>query len=125
MGNNEVTEFKGLLSMPENALPKIFYPPIHLVNPDAQQFLQEVKHSINTGTQIVVLDFQKVTFVDSSGLTTLVTLQKMSKANGTKLLLCSLNSQITNLLQITSTDRLFQILANVKEVEAVLQTSEF
>ncbi len=63
----------------------------------------------------IVVDFSQVTYVDSSGLATLVELfQRLKKING-KLRICSLSQKVKNVFEITRLAGLFQIYNTADE----------
>ncbi|GBF80070.1 STAS domain-containing protein [Aphanothece sacrum] len=82
----------------------------------AIQFRQEITRVVENA-EIVVIDFKNVTFMDSSGLGTLVLCLKTVKAAGSKLFLCSINEQIRMLFDLTSMDKIFEIFPNREELE--------
>jgi anti-sigma B factor antagonist len=74
--------------------------------------LSAIKSAIKPRTGAILLDLNKVSFVDSAGLAILVRLHKLTQGMGTRLALCSLSSQMNQLLQLTSMDSFFEIFTN-------------
>jgi anti-sigma B factor antagonist len=67
---------------------------------------------LKEGATKVLVDFEKVTFIGSAGLATLIELmQLLKKANG-KLALCNINDDIRGLFEITKMHKLIPILEN-------------
>jgi len=63
----------------------------------------------------VVLDLKEVTYIDSSGLATLIEmLRRMKKFDG-KLRLCDLSDKIRSLFEITKLTKLFEMFSNEEE----------
>jgi len=58
----------------------------------------------------VLVNLKDVSYVDSSGLATLVELLKNIRAYGGKLKVCNMAAKIKTLFEITKLDRLFEIL---------------
>jgi anti-anti-sigma factor len=87
----------------------------------AQEFRQKINESIEGGATVILVDFQDVTFMDSSGLGALVLCLKTVRAAGAKLFLCSINEQIRMLFELTSMDRVFEIFPSREEVEQKFQ----
>jgi anti-anti-sigma factor len=81
----------------------------------ADQLRNEVSQCLTTGARCVLIDFQDVTFMDSSGLAALITAVRLIHDQGKKLYLCSVNQQVKMLLELTSMDRIFRIFANQEE----------
>ncbi|MEH2001427.1 MAG: STAS domain-containing protein [Nostoc sp.] len=75
----------------------------------SQQFRQNITDVLVSGAKIVLVDFQDVTFMDSSGLGALVLAFKTLRAADTKLVLCSINEQVRILLELTNMDKVFEI----------------
>lgn len=70
---------------------------------------------IEGGKKNIVIDLSPVTFVDSSGLSVIISIFKLlNRLEGT-LKLCGLNDQPNELLQITQLHRLFTVVASCDE----------
>lgn len=65
----------------------------------------------------VIINMEKVDYIDSSGLATLVELLKNFRKYGAQLKLVSLSGKVRSLFEITKLEKLFDILE--KEEEAV------
>ena len=63
----------------------------------------------------VVVDLEKVTYIDSSGLATLVEILKKTKSSGGSLGLSGLSDKVRSLFEITKLDKLFVILRTQDE----------
>jgi len=63
----------------------------------------------------VVVNLSKVTYVDSSGLATLVEILKNMRSYGGKLKLTNLSPKIRSLFEITKLEKLFDIIAEEEE----------
>ena len=68
-------------------------------------------------TPKIVINLSKVTYVDSSGLATLVELLKNMRSYGGKMRLTNLSSKVKSLFEITKLEKLFEIMAD--EAEAI------
>lgn len=86
----------------------------------ASDFRDNINRSIENGVQIILVDFTNVTFMDSSGLGTLVLSLKTVRNAGIKMLLCSINEQVRMLFELTSMDSVFEIFDNREQVEKML-----
>jgi anti-anti-sigma factor len=96
---------------------KVVQPSGILDGTKAGHFRQEISNLVDSNVDIVLVDFQDVTFMDSSGLGALVLALKTVRAAGGKLFICSVNEQIKMLFELTSMDRVFEIFANREEFE--------
>lgn len=100
-----------------NSAIKVVQPSGILDGTKAAQFREDVCKSVDQNTEIVLVDFKDVTFMDSSGLGSLVLSLKSVRSAGAKLMLCSLNEQIRMLFELTSMDKVFEIFSNREEFE--------
>lgn len=67
---------------------------------------------ISQKTPRVVINLSKVTYVDSSGLATLVEMLKNMKSYGGRMRLACMSSKIKSLFEITKLEKLFEIMAD-------------
>ena len=88
----------------------------------ASNFRDDIERSIAKGVQIILVDFKDVTFMDSSGLGTLVLSLKNVRNAGMKMILCSINEQVKMLFELTSMDRVFEIFDNREEFEQIVSS---
>jgi anti-anti-sigma factor len=87
----------------------------------SQDLRQRLTELVERGAKIVLVDFQDVTFMDSSGLGALVLAFKTLRSANSKLVLCSINEQVRILFELTSMDKVFEIFSNQDEFyQAVL-----
>ena len=63
----------------------------------------------------IIVDMEKVTYVDSSGLATLVEMLKKTKIQGGSLGLASMPDKIKSLFEITKLDKLFPVFSSQQE----------
>ena len=70
---------------------------------------------IQAKSEKMVINLQKVGYVDSSGLATLVEILKNVKGFGGKLKLCNLSSKVKSLFEITKLEKLFDIKDSEEE----------
>ncbi|MEH2412627.1 STAS domain-containing protein [Nostoc sp.] len=86
----------------------------------SQEFRQKITDILVSGAKIVLVDFQDVTFMDSSGLGALVLAFKTLRAADTKLVLCSVNEQVRILFELTNMDKVFEIFPSQEAFNQVL-----
>ena len=70
---------------------------------------------INSKTPKIVVNLAKVTYVDSSGLATLVEILKNMRSYGGRLRLSNMSSKVKSLFEITKLEKLFEIITNEEE----------
>lgn len=80
----------------------------------AKQYIQTISAKIEAYTpRICVLDFQDVTFMDSSGIAVVINaLRQMNKIEG-KLILCSIQNQPRKVFRTSGLDKLVEIKEGV------------
>lgn len=96
---------------------KVVQPSGLLDSTSASQFREEINGYVANNAKIIIIDFQDVTFMDSSGLGALVMSLKAVRTAGGEIFLCSVNEQIRMLFELTNMDRVFKIFANLEELE--------
>lgn len=102
---------------------KVLRPEGILDHAKSTQFRQQISELINEGTNVILVDFNKVTFMDSSGLGALVLILKMVRSNGRRLFLMSLNDQVKMLFDLTNMNNIFEIIEEKSELEERLKNS--
>ena len=88
----------------------------------ANQFDQAIRQALAAGAEVILVDCQELTFMDSSGLGALVLALKAIRAVGGTLCLCSINPQVDQLFRLTDTHQIFQIFVDRAEFEQTLAT---
>src|SRR5512140_2007886 len=80
-----------------------------LIVGNRQELKQKVLEELEAGTRKVLVDFERTTYIDSSGLGVLVSLAKKIRELGGDLRLANLNDDLQTLFELTKLDTLFQI----------------
>ncbi|NCJ08723.1 anti-sigma factor antagonist [Synechococcales cyanobacterium C] len=83
----------------------------------ADQVRQTLNAAINEGADILLFNCEQLTFMDSSGLGLLVHALKMVRAAKRKMMLCSLNKQVSTLFQLTEMYQVFQVYEDLADFE--------
>src|SRR5207245_9339150 len=83
---------------------------------------EKVKSLVAAGKKKIILNMDKVTFIDSAGLGTLVAAHHSVKSQGASLRLCHLGSKFQDILQITKLLTVFDVFNT--EAEAVASFSK-
>ena len=84
----------------------------------AEDVRSQVKTALDKGAKILLMDLKETTFVDSSGLGTLVSVLKQVRSQDGDMYVCSINPQVKMLFELTSMDRVFKIFENQAAFEA-------
>lgn len=75
-------------------------------------FFGEIISVLKLKPDLLIVDMQDVSFIDNIGLGALITALTIVKANGGRLALCSLNESVEVLIELTGSQRFFDILPN-------------
>lgn len=78
----------------------------------AKQFRQEISDLVEAGAIEILVDFEQVTFMDSSGLGALVSVLKTIRAANGSLSLCSLRQEVKMLLELADVAQFFAIFSS-------------
>ncbi|WP_008311021.1 STAS domain-containing protein [Leptolyngbya sp. PCC 6406] len=89
---------------------KIIEPAGILDSTQADAFRAQVDEALATGTNTLLIDLKDISFVDSSGLGALVMVLKKVRAAQKEMYVCSINDQVRMLFELTSMDRVFEVL---------------
>jgi anti-anti-sigma factor len=88
-------------------------------SPNVRQTILDIA---DQGVNTVIVDLSLVEFMDSSGLSALVSGMKTLRKAGGMLSLCSANSQIRTALRLTMLDRVFPMFEDINQ--ALLASSQ-
>lgn len=83
-------------------------------SPDLQTALQEAINRIK-GKGAVVVDLSGVTYMDSSGVATLVRGLQLSRKKDVGLVLCALQDRVQSIFEIARLDTVFPMAATIDE----------
>lgn len=82
-----------------------------LVVANRQEFKQAILDGLEQGARLVVVDFTRSPYIDSSGLGALVSLSRRLRDAGGDLRLVGLNDDLRSLFELTRLDQLFPLYA--------------
>ncbi|NEP00826.1 MAG: STAS domain-containing protein [Symploca sp. SIO2E9] len=100
-----------------NPTVKILQPCGILDNVTTNQLYRDIHNIVEDGVEIILVDFQGIILMNSSGIGALVSTLQIVKVAGVKLFICSLNEQVKMILELTKIDRFLKIFANREEFE--------
>ena len=87
----------------------------------ASDFKERIVGLIEQGRQYLVLNLEQVDFIDSTGMTAIVSILKALGLAGGELALCGVGSTPAHLFKLTKMDRVLNILASEEEAVRVLR----
>jgi anti-anti-sigma factor len=94
---------------------EVIQPQDVLNGPNTAALRKQVQNCLEKGVKLLLIDMQDVTFMDSAGLGSLVTILKSVRSAQGKLYLCSVNAQIRMLFELTGMDKVFQVYSDREE----------
>ncbi|MEW6170868.1 MAG: STAS domain-containing protein [Candidatus Omnitrophota bacterium] len=78
-------------------------------SPELRKFFDNL---VQNKTKKIILDFTSLSYIDSSGLATLIELlQRIKKIDG-KFYICNMSDKIKNIFEITKLHKLFEVFEN-------------
>lgn len=77
-----------------------------------------IQAALADGAQVLLVDCQDITFMDSSGLGAMVIALKLARGENCHFCLCSLNDNLDMLFTLTDTHQVFDIYPNRAAFEA-------
>jgi anti-sigma B factor antagonist len=88
------------------------------LNATSTQKLKTTLKQLVDGNKVeLILDMQAVSFIDSSGLASLVSGLKHARERGGWLKLAGVNQQVGSIFKMTLLDRVFELYPNVEEAQ--------
>jgi len=96
---------------------RIFKPSGILDTDKGNNLRQEVINTLSEETNIFLIDLADVSFMNSSGLGSLVATYKSVKTANKNLFLCGLNDQVRIIFELTKMDLIFTIFKDVQDFE--------
>lgn len=100
---------------------KVLKPDGILDNNNATQLRQQINELLASGVTLFLIDLKNVTFMDSSGLGSLVLALKAIQAKGGRLFLMSINNQVKMLFELTNMLDTFEIVLDQTDLEKKLK----
>jgi anti-sigma B factor antagonist len=97
---------------------KVIEPAGILDSTQAESFRLAVDEALAEGVDVILIDLKQITFIDSSGLGSLVMVLKKVRALERKMYICSINDQVRMLFDLTGMDRVFDLLPDRSAFEA-------
>ncbi len=104
-----------------SSIVKIVQPSGILDGLNANQLRRDISDLVENGANIVLVDFQDITFMNSAGLGALVSILKKVRSQGAELFICSLNEQVKMIFELTKMELIFKPFASRNEVEQAVK----
>lgn len=88
-----------------------------LDGPTTNNLRREITDLVENNANVILVDLQEVSFMNSSGIGALVATLKAVRAAKAEMYLCSLNEQLQMIFQLTKIDKVFKIFSTQDEFE--------
>ncbi|MCP9849414.1 STAS domain-containing protein [Cyanobium sp. Morenito 9A2] len=99
--------------------------PVGLLDAVAGEGLrEEAVAALESGAMVVAIDCRAISLMDSSGFGSLVVCLKKARESSAQFVLIAPTPQMSLVLQMTGTDRIFTIVAEPKDIVLPLQAAK-
>jgi len=85
-----------------------------LVAADAPEARENLKAIVEGGAGKLIVDLNGVSFIDSSGLSVLISAFKLIRAKGGRMLLSGISKNVQTLLELTRLSEIFEMFATTE-----------
>ncbi|MDE0412024.1 MAG: STAS domain-containing protein [Gammaproteobacteria bacterium] len=85
---------------------------------NAQEFYNNLSRKIDGSDSPVILDLEKLTYISSAGLRSILLIAKTLKGRNTRFMLCSLPDPIKEIVEIAGFDKIIDVLTSRSEAIA-------
>ncbi|MFK7799302.1 MAG: STAS domain-containing protein [Aureispira sp.] len=93
-----------------------------LLNPlDNQEIIKEIEEKIQTGATVYVVDLSEMDYMNSSGLTFLISILTRARNAGGEVAIANLSDNIKKILLVTRLNNMFNVYSSVEEAIEALQ----
>ena len=89
---------------------KVIQPQGIFNNQNGSKLRQEVEEILAADIKTILINFQDVTVMDSSGFSALLMTLKAVRQENCRLVLCAINEQIKMIFDMTNTNQFFEVL---------------
>jgi anti-sigma B factor antagonist len=87
---------------------------------NASELKVELQSLNKSGVNSIILDCSKTKYCDSSGLSAILTANRLCKDTNGKFVLCGLQANVSKMIQISQLDKVLAIVASKEEASALL-----
>jgi anti-sigma B factor antagonist len=77
---------------------------------------------MNSGSEVLIVDYSFVEFIDSTGLGILISILK-KMGSRTRLILCNLQANVSSTFKLTRMDRVFEIYPTLEDAKSSVSNS--
>jgi len=88
---------------------------VEFFSTDSEEVIDTIKSEIEKGNSAFIIDLQKVSYLNSSGINLLIAMLTAIRNRGGELVLTSISAKIKNVLIITKLNSIFNVKNSVPE----------
>jgi anti-sigma B factor antagonist len=81
----------------------------------ARDLQMSLREAMDGSPGRVIVDLERVPYMDSSGVATLVEAMQIARKQSTKLVLCAMQDKVRSIFEIARLDRVFTIVQDMEE----------
>lgn len=89
----------------------------------AQQLVESIGKLVDAGVSKIIIDFSKVDLITSSGISTLLMLNRSMKNRGADVKLAGLHGMVAQVLQLSRLDRILQMYPDVAQARLAFRAA--
>lgn len=101
---------------------KVVQPSDFLNGVQVKQLRHQISDLVASGVDIILINFENVKQIDSSGLGGLIAIQRVVRTANSKVFLCSIHGQVEMLFELTKINEMFEIFNNQEEFQQVVDS---
>ncbi|MBN2447035.1 MAG: STAS domain-containing protein [Phycisphaerae bacterium] len=109
------------LDMSEHAGVKVLYVGGELGGPDDAKLIEIVNEQLEDPGDSIIIDLGKISFINSTGLNTLVRLSAQANVQEQRVVYANLTPMIEGLFSTTQLDRFFEVHGDVQAAASALK----
>jgi anti-sigma B factor antagonist len=88
----------------------------------SQNLVTDITNLLSPEKNLIVLNLEKVEYINSNGLNSLISILTKTRTRGGELVLCNINEKVEKLLLITKLNSVFNIESSVEDAKQRLTT---
>ncbi len=88
----------------------------------SQELVRNVTELLSADKNLVILNLEKIEYINSNGLNSLISILTKTRTRGGEVVLCNINEKIEKLLLITKLNSVFNIENSIEEAKKKLTT---
>ena len=84
----------------------------------AGEFQRRLEETLNSGVGLMILDMEKMDYISSAGLRSVLILCKKAQNTKTRLVCCSMNKVVRKIFDVSGFSKIVSVVDTINEVES-------